>query len=96
MHTFEAKQIIFIEIDAVLGSVLTGLLGRELGKLDVLHQLRESPGQTDLALLMSTTRRWVSTCWKQERLNAVLPEYLEARGWKPSDVRIYVLGHRLA
>lgn len=92
---YPIRQVIFCELDSVLGSLLTGMLKDKHGRIDILHQLRSSEKQTDLDLLLSTTRTVVSTCWTETRTLDVLPEYVKKRGWQPDDVRVYVLGRRV-
>lgn len=93
---YPVRQVIFVELDSVLGSLITsGLLKPKYGTFDIIHLLRSDRAQTDAELLLLTTRPVVSTCWSAKRLRRALPAYVKARGWKIDDVRIYEIGKRI-
>lgn len=93
---FPIKQVIFINLDSVLGSLLTSLVMKpHYGKIDIIHQLRTSETEKDVDLLMKTTCPVISTCWDEERLLKVLPDYIRLRKWEDGDIRVYELGKRV-
>jgi len=92
---YPIKQVIFINLDSVLGSVLNFLIKHKYGTFDIIHQLRSSPDESKLDLLLKTKNAVVSTCWDSTTTLTLLPQYLAKRGWTKKDVRVYSLGIRL-
>lgn len=95
---YPIKQVFFVGIDSVLGGLLTSTLFKpKYGRIDIIHQLMEShpEAKDDISLLKLTTHPVVTTCWSSERLTRSLRKYLQWRGWKKEDIRVYELGRRV-
>lgn len=95
---FPIQQVIYCNLDSVLGALVTGtLLKEKYGSVDIIHNIRKSVGNdaSDLDMLMATTLPVVSTCWSSGRLKKVLAAYVLRRGWDAGSVRIYSIGHRV-
>lgn len=88
------NKVIFVNLDSVLGGLLTTTVLRpKYGEIDIIHLIREvydpQGRMSDAAILQHCTKDVISTCWDSERtLRAV-----EAAGW--TDVRVYELGSRI-
>lgn len=91
LGVYPVKQVIFINFDSVTGPLLLGGLKLKYGKVDIIHQLRTNPAQTDVDLLLLTTLPVVTTCWNGRRTIKALDEYVSKRGWTRHDVRVYSL-----
>jgi len=93
---YPIKQVIFCNLDSVVGGLFTStILKPKYGKIDIIHSLRESKEETDVALLLKTTLPVVSTCWDVGRTKVALARYLKVRGWKAGDVRVYTFVDRI-
>jgi len=92
---YPVQQVIFVGFDSVMGGLLTGMLKEKYGTVDILHNIRHSASQSDLDMLLATTRNVVTTCWDGKRTLDVLRAYEKARGWDLSSVRVYELCDRL-
>lgn len=92
---YPVRQVVFCSFDSVTGGLFTGLLKAKYGRVDIVHQLRESGEEADEKVLLRTTRPVVTTCWDGPRTLLGVSKYVEARGWKASDVRVYALSERL-
>lgn len=90
------KQIFYVGMDAVISNLYigAGVFNKAYGTIDIIHDIRSSPDQTDSELLMLTNKLVVSTCWSAIRLRQSLPDYLNKMGWEMSDIRIYELATR--
>jgi hypothetical protein len=92
---YPIKQVIYCNMDSVTGALFMPLIKRKYGRVDIIHQIRESmPQGADLDLMMATTKPVVTTCWDAKRTRKIMTKYLSDRGWKKGDVRIYVLCSR--
>lgn len=90
-------QIIFCNLDAVLGSLFTGMLKAKFGTIQVIHQIRQNEDPTsqldDATILSSALKRGrvVSTCWNVKRTRKALRQL----NLTLDEVRLYSIGYRV-
>lgn len=96
---YPVKQVIFVNVDSVLGPLLNSCLFKPTyGRIDIIHAIRIEAKDdvdyllSDVDILMLTQQPVVSSCWNIQRALKAIPGYLKARGWVDEDVRVYCLG----
>lgn len=90
-------QIIFCNLDSVLGSLFTGMLKARFGIIQVIHQIRQvddpSLTLTDAEILSLALKRGrvVSTCWNVKRTRKALRQL----NLTLDEARLYSIGYRV-
>lgn len=96
LSNIDASILIFINVDAVVGKLVTPMIKAEFGQINIVHQLRDGREDWSDADFVRGAYGVLSTCWDHERtIEACWEACIDNPNLSIDKIRLYDLGTRI-